>query len=323
MRCSVSATCTRRTDCGRWSSSGGSVTAGYPRFSARPRCRRIGSCARSASAVPHVPHGTRLPGWTKQQVDAYVAGVNAFIATHHGAALPPEFSLLRFEPEPWTGLDVLVWVKMMAWDLSGNYSYELLRDDLVARRRVPNAWQQLMPPYPVDGLSIVAAGESARAVAQVRLAGTALTRPTRHPPQPARLPGTPDLPGRPAFADERLSGGPSIGSRLLLGGGRTEALGSNNWVVDGTLTASGKPLLANDPHLGTRLPSTWYLAHSSAGDFEVDRRHAAGCARRRPRPEPIHRLGRDQRRRRRAGSLSRAAGRRRDDSPSSVARRSR
>jgi len=49
----------------------------------------------------------------------------------------------------------------------------------------------------------------------------------------------------------------------------TEALGSNNWVVDGTLTASGKPLLANDPHLSAHVPSTWYLAHISGGDFEV------------------------------------------------------
>ncbi len=57
--------------------------------------------------------------------------------------------------------------------------------------------------------------------------------------------------------------------RDFLAGTRTEGLGSNNWVVDGTLTASGKPLLANDPHLGTRLPSTWYLAHISAGEFEV------------------------------------------------------
>ena len=49
----------------------------------------------------------------------------------------------------------------------------------------------------------------------------------------------------------------------------TESLGSNNWVVDGTLTASGKPLLANDPHLSTRLPSIWYLVHISAGDYEA------------------------------------------------------
>ena len=67
---------------------------------------------------------------------------------------------------------------------------------------------------------------------------------------------------------------------FLLGGALIESLGSNNWVVDGTLSATGKPLLANDPHLGTKLPSTWYLAHLSAGDFDVDRRDAAGHARR-------------------------------------------
>jgi penicillin amidase len=49
----------------------------------------------------------------------------------------------------------------------------------------------------------------------------------------------------------------------------TDGAGSNNWVVDGTLTASGKPMLANDPHLGSRIPSTWYLAHVTAGDFEI------------------------------------------------------
>jgi penicillin amidase len=49
----------------------------------------------------------------------------------------------------------------------------------------------------------------------------------------------------------------------------SDGVGSNNWVVDGTMTASGKPMLANDPHLGTRIPSTWYLAHVTAGDFEI------------------------------------------------------
>jgi len=71
-----------------------------------------------------------------------------------------------------------------------------------------------------------------------------------------------------AFALSLSAGDPSV-RNFLLGNARTEALGSNNWVVDGTLTASGKPLLANDPHLGTRLPSTWYLAHVVAGDFEI------------------------------------------------------
>src|SRR5882762_1739997 len=92
--------------------------------------------------------------WAKQQISAYLAGVNTFLATHHGRALPPEFSLLRFEPEPWTGEDVIVWVKMMAWDLSANYAFELLRADL-AHAVGAERMAQLMPPYAEDGLSIL------------------------------------------------------------------------------------------------------------------------------------------------------------------------
>ena len=99
----------------------------------------------------------------------------------------------------------------------------------------------------------------------------------------------------------------------------TEALGSNNWVVDGTLTASGKPLLANDPHLARSMPSTWYLAHIVGRRLRRHRRHAARRAGRRARPQPLHRLGRDQRRRRRRGSVSRAA--RRDRHARRVPRR--
>src|SRR5215471_390655 len=94
------------------------------------------------------------PDWAKQQIDAYVAGINAFISSHHGTSLPPEFLLLRFEPEPFTGADVLAWVKMMAWDLSANYAFELLRNDLAHAVGAERA-AQLMPPYPHDGLSIL------------------------------------------------------------------------------------------------------------------------------------------------------------------------
>ena len=79
--------------------------------------------------------------------------MNAFLETHHGSGLPPEFSLLRFEPEPWGGADVIVWVKMMAWDLSANYSFELLRHDLVNAVGI-DRMQELMLPYPRDGLAI-------------------------------------------------------------------------------------------------------------------------------------------------------------------------
>ena len=190
------------------------------------------------------------PDWVKQQVNAYVAGVNAFIATHHGSALPPEFSLLRFAPEPWTGPDVIAWVKMMAWDLSANYSFELLRNDLVRAVGV-DRMKQLMPLYAPNGLSILdGAGEAGEAGAL----GTTPRRDAALRPVPPLQRFEPLQPLLPFLSDFLP---------------QPEGLGSNNWVVDGTMTASGKPMLANDPHLGTRIPSTWYLAHLSAPDFEV------------------------------------------------------
>ena len=128
----------RRVGHGRLSEIFGASAVSQDRFL---RTVGFGRAARSA--------WERTPEWAKTQINAYVAGVNAFITTHHGAGLPPEFTLLRFEPEPWSGVDVLVWVKMMAWDLSANYSFELLRDDLV-RVVGMERMRQLMPPYPGD-----------------------------------------------------------------------------------------------------------------------------------------------------------------------------
>jgi penicillin G amidase len=236
----------RRIGHGRLSELFGPATLAQDRFL---RTVGFGRAARAAWAS--------TPPWAQQQITAYVAGINAFLSTHHAGALPPEFSLLRFEPEPWTGADVVVWVKMMAWDLSANYSFELLRHDLI-RAVGEERMAQLMPPYATDGLSIVPApsGESGGA-------GGAGGAP--YQPYPPHQPYPPYL---TSFTRALSTGEPSV-TAFLLGSARSEALGSNNWVVDGTLTASGKPLLANDPHLGTRLPSTWYLAHMSAGDFDV------------------------------------------------------
>ncbi len=113
----------------------------------------------------------RLPSDARSQIEAYVAGVNAFLASN--PPLPPEFTLLRFKPAPWTGPDVMVWVKMMAWDLSANYSHELLRRDLLARVG-PDRTAELMPPYPQNGLSILGATAGDRPEAGVeRTSGSA------------------------------------------------------------------------------------------------------------------------------------------------------
>ncbi|HZR27049.1 MAG TPA: penicillin acylase family protein [Vicinamibacterales bacterium] len=223
----------RRIGFGRLSEIVGPATIPQDRF-----LRTVGFGRAAVSAWEH------LPAPVQQDINAYVAGVNAFISTHHGTALPPEFTLLRFEPQPWTGSDVIAWVKMMAWDLSANYSFELLRNDLVAKVGMERM-QQLMPLYPKGGLSILdRAGEAGEA-------GTAGKNSVASAHQPY-LPHQPYLAaGREFFSTFQ------------------DGIGSNNWVVDGSMTASGKPMLANDPHLGTRIPSTWYLAHMSAPDFDV------------------------------------------------------
>jgi penicillin G amidase len=246
----------RRIGHGRLSEIFGEATVAQDRFL---RTVGFGRAARRA--------WDRLPPDARQQIDAYVAGVNACLETRHGSALPPEFALLRFEPEPWTGPDVLVWVKMMAWDLSANYAFELLRHDLSSRVG-PARTAELLPPYPANGLTILSGSveETLAKAAALDVPGTVRPAPTGRFHDPRR--DDPSSSWSGSFASA-LSGGNQVVHDLLRDGAATEGLGSNNWVVDGTLTASGKPMLANDPHLGAHVPSLWYLAHMSAGDFDV------------------------------------------------------
>ena len=235
----------RRIGFGRLSEIFGAATVAQDRFL---RTVGFGRAARAA--------WERLPSDIRGDIDAYCTGVNEFLGTHHGSALPPEFSVLRFEPEPFTGPDVIVWAKMMAWDLSANYSMELLRHDLSARVGAERM-AQLLPPYPADGLSIIGSPPThAHEIVSKTTAEDRLREPLSQGTWTA------------SFASA-LDGGDRRVADFLRGGASVEGIGSNNWVVDGSLTASGKPLLANDPHLAARIPSTWYLAHMSAGDFDL------------------------------------------------------
>jgi penicillin G amidase len=171
------------------------------------------------------------PG-VRSGIEAYGAGVNAFIASHR-LLLPPEFLLLRFRPEPWKPADTLVWGKLMDFQLGGNYRGELLRARL-AQTVSAEDMAFLYPDYPKD---------APRTLAQL----TPLYR---------RLP----LDRLYAMLPEGL--GPHYAS--------------NNWVVDGVHSASGKPLLANDPHLGFSTPGFWYLARLKTPDHQIDGATAAG-----------------------------------------------
>ncbi len=127
----------RRIGAGRLSEMFGEKAVNTDRF-----LRTLGVYKAAETAYDHL-----LPD-TKALFDAYAAGVNAYLDTRNGP-LPPEFVILGVTPEPWKPADSLVWIKMMAWDLSGNWRDELLR--LRMSKRLNNRQiAELYPPYPGD-----------------------------------------------------------------------------------------------------------------------------------------------------------------------------
>ncbi len=108
----------------------------------------------------------------KRAFAAYAAGVNAFLASRRGA-LPPEFLLLRFRPEPWRVADSLLWGKLMALRLEGNYRGELLRARLA--RTVPAGGPRIPLPGIPEGRADDPGGNAGRSIA-----GSGSTASTGH-----------------------------------------------------------------------------------------------------------------------------------------------
>lgn len=160
-------------------------------------------------------------------LEAYSRGVNACVAG--SAALPIEFRLLKYEPEPWRPSDSLAISRVLAWQLSKNYKSELAMLRVASRLDSARA-AELGLTYPESGPFII----------PVELTGEPITIP---------------------YFDK--------GARLL-----DEIIGtsggSNCWVIGPSLTKTGAPILANDPHLsGTRMPSIWYFVHMVGGGYDV------------------------------------------------------
>src|SRR4029077_11028844 len=153
---------------------------------------------------------------------AYADGVNKLIE-QRGDALPIEFVLLGYKPEPWTATDSLVILKLESFDLATNYGTELSRPT-VAARPGPAAVAELFPDSDLRPPSALADGAWA-AVADAFRA-------------PLELPWL-------------------AGLRALLGDAGN-ALRSNCIALAGSRPASGQPILEGDPHLSVRNPSIWY-----------------------------------------------------------------
>jgi penicillin amidase len=177
-----------------------------------------------------------VQGESREALQGYAAGVNAAVQ-HLGQALPPEFLVLGVKPEDWSPVDSLAWSIMMAWDLGGNWSTELLRLRLALKLDKPRI-DQLLPPYP--GEQPVATQDYTTTYRGLKLAGT--------------------VAGSDAAAAALLAAAPESG---------IEGVGSNNWVLAGSRTTTGKPLLANDPHLKLSAPALWYFARLDAPGYRV------------------------------------------------------
>ncbi len=237
-----------------------------------------------------------LPPADRARFDAYAHGVNLYIA-QHGDALPPEFRLLGYRPKPWSGVDSISIGVMMAQILDTHWETKLMREYVAAKLdhlNNPKLEQDLYPvgswrDHPPTGVRVDLTqpqpapppadddeDEDDRSTAVVQpeeqdRLGVVVSHPSRKNKDAARV-GHPENPGPDETEDPQ-----ALRVALGLPACASCAPGSNNWVIAGAHTASGKPLLANDMHLGLTEPNIWYTADLKAkGNNGAPGYHAAG-----------------------------------------------
>jgi penicillin amidase len=227
-----------------------------------------------------------LPAADRARLDDYARGVNQFIAQHR-ETLPPEFKLLRYRPQPWSGVDSVSIGLTIVQMLDTHWEAKLAREVVSARLHNPKLEADLYPvgswrDHPPTGILLDLSQphpESPRTTED----GDEDDSNQASAAAPSTTPQVPQMSGAPSL---RLLSGARVGDhesqsahedptalRKLLGlptcAGCTP--GSNNWVIAGRHTASGKPLLSNDMHLGLTEPNIWYMADLKAPGY-----HTAG-----------------------------------------------
>ena len=175
----------------------------------------------------------------RRLMTAYVNGVNAFIAAN-GERLPVEFALTGLRPDPWT-IETLILRQVTFGDAASELQLARSVAQVGAaeanRRRNPDPWDELILP---KGLDVAGIGAAADAVTAAARSGGGGIRPELLP-QFRALTATQN-PGDAAIREP----------------------GSNNWVISGALSATGKPVVVNDPHREVTLPSLRYISHLHA-----------------------------------------------------------
>ena len=179
---------------------------------------------------------------------AYARGVNAYIARHQ-SHLPIEFRLLKYRPKPWQPEDSIVIANQMVKDLNFYYLPDILAHEKILARLGPELTADLYVNRSWHD----------------------------RPPTVMRADlGQPENQNDSDDEDDDDDSIPdnSVTQRIAIPAvwpeGEPEAInGSNDWVVSGAHTITGKPLLSNDMHLGHQMPNLWYEAHLKSGKFDV------------------------------------------------------
>lgn len=187
---------------------------------------------------------------TRERLEAFCNGINAFIELHRDN-LPLEFRILDFTPEKWRPAHVISVARFTSWGISDNWDVELLRYAIIKKVGLEKAWQ-ILPKHKDPGPFIIPPDVQRFA-----------------PPQHEIKSPPPELPVRDSLNLESIELLRRFYTLSAISGMKFQSPGSNNWVVSGNRTASGKPILANDPHLPHMIPSVLYLAHLKTPDFNV------------------------------------------------------
>ncbi|NJP49873.1 penicillin acylase family protein [Streptomyces sp. SBST2-5] len=218
----------------------------------------------------------KLSPQTKKYLRAYAKGVNAYLEGKEGKEISLEYAALGFEndyePGPWTPVDSVAWLKAMAWDLRGNMQDEIDRA-LMTSRLGPKQIADLYPAYPYSrNKPVVREGQYNELTKAYEQGGGASGTGTGNGTGTGTATGAGTGTGTGAGTGAGTgtgAGGSALESQLTglqevmkdlptAVGVNGDGIGSNSWVVSGKHTITGKPLLANDPHLSASLPSVWY-----------------------------------------------------------------
>jgi penicillin amidase len=183
---------------------------------------------------------------TRAVLAAYARGVNAYIDSLDPKSLPPEFQILKYKPRPWTPADSLLPVKLFAEALSTTWRLDVMREALAVLPAEKRA--ALMPETSVLDVLVVGK-DTKRLKAVTQQNGTIVSGGLLA-----------------ALANDQENASQALERIGLYAEGLAA---SNNWVVSGKHTASGKPLLANDPHLAASAPSIWHMVQLSAPGLRV------------------------------------------------------